>query len=185
MWDAITKNYTYKSVFSQAHLHRKLTSACCPEKGDIQAFLNNLHIKKAELLAVGVNISNDDYQNSIIQSLPCWLATFASNQLTTACLASRDIEPELLITFICDKWDRTCLSGRNSLQHDADNALAFEMQGKGKGKGRWKNKGKERKKGPCWICGSITPELKIPSNGSTKGYTAQYRPSRAHSRVYQ
>ena len=77
------------------------------------------------------------------------MATFASNQLTAAHLAGRDIEPKLLITFICDKWDHTHLSGRNSLQHDADNALAFEMRGKGKGKGRWKDKRKERKKGLC------------------------------------
>ena len=27
MWDAITKDYTYKSVFSQAHLHCEFTSA--------------------------------------------------------------------------------------------------------------------------------------------------------------
>ena len=115
MWDAITKDYTYKSVFSQAHLRREFTSARCPEKGDIQAFLNDLRMKKAELSAVGVNISDDDYRNSIIQSLPHWLATFASNQLTAARLAGHDIEPELLITFICDEWDRTRLSGRNSL----------------------------------------------------------------------
>jgi len=105
MWDAIIKEYSYKSIFSQAHLHREFTSACCPEKGDIRIFLNNLCGKKAELSAVGVNINDDDYRNSIIQSLPRWLATFASNQLTAAHLANRDVEPELLITFICDEWD--------------------------------------------------------------------------------
>jgi len=89
--------------------------------------INDLRMKKAKLSAVGVNINNDNYWNSIIQSLPCWLATFASNQLTATYLAGHDIEPELLITFICDKWDCTHLSGRNSLRHDADNALAFEM----------------------------------------------------------
>jgi len=72
-------------------------------------------MKKAKLSAVGVNISNNNYWNSIIQSLPHWLATFISNQLTAACLAGHDIKPELLITFICNKWDYTCPSGRNSL----------------------------------------------------------------------
>jgi len=57
MWDTITKNYTYKSVFLQACLCHEFTSNRCPEKGNIQAFLNNLHMKKAELLAVGVNIT--------------------------------------------------------------------------------------------------------------------------------
>jgi len=79
MWDTITKDYTYKSVFLQARLCCEFTSNCCPEKGNIQAFLNNLHMKKAELSAVGVNINNNNYWNSIIQSLPHWLATFTSN----------------------------------------------------------------------------------------------------------
>ena len=154
MWDAITKDYTYKSVFSQARLHCEFTSARCPEKEDIQAFLNDLRMKKAELVVVDVNISDDDYWNSIIQFLPRWLATFTSNQLTAARLTSHDVDPELLIIFICDKWDHTCPSRRNSLQYDADNALAFEIRGKEKGKERQKDKGKKRKRGPCWICGS-------------------------------
>ena len=32
---------------------------------------------------------------------------------------------------------------------------------------------------------TVMPELKISSNGGIRGYTAQYRPSGAHSRVYQ
>jgi len=57
-------------------------------------------------------------------------------QLTAACLAGCNVDPELLITFIYDKWDYTCPSGRNSLQHDADNTLAFKIQEKEKGKER-------------------------------------------------
>ena len=114
MWDAIIKEYSYKSVFSQACLRREFTSAHCPKKGDIRIFLNDLRAKKAELSVVGVNINDDDYRNSIIQSLSRWLATFASNQLTAAHLANRDVEPKLLITFICDEWDRTRPSGRNN-----------------------------------------------------------------------
>jgi len=30
----------------------------------------------------------------------------------------------------------------------------------------------------------VTPELKIPSNGGTRGHTARYKLSGAHSRVY-
>ena len=35
MWDAITKDYTYKSIFLQAHLHCEFTNICCSEKEDI------------------------------------------------------------------------------------------------------------------------------------------------------
>ena len=41
IWDTITKDYTYKSVFLQAFLYCKFTNACCPNKGDVWAFLNN------------------------------------------------------------------------------------------------------------------------------------------------
>jgi len=88
-------------------------------------------------------------------------------QLTAARLASCDVDSELLIIFICDKWDHTCPSRRNSLQHDANNILAFEMQGKEKGKGKWKDKGKERKKGPYWICDSDHFKKECP-NRNTK-----------------
>ena len=83
-------------------------SICYLEKRNIQVFLNDLHMKKAELSAVGVNINDDNYWNSIIQSLSHWLVTFISNQLTAACLTGHDI-------FICNKWDYTHPSGRNSL----------------------------------------------------------------------
>jgi len=103
------------SVFSQACLYHKFMSICYLEKRNIQVFLNDLHMKKAELSAVGVNINDDNYWNSIIQSLSHWLVTFISNQLTAACLTGHDIKPELLIIFICNKWDYTHPSGRNSL----------------------------------------------------------------------
>lgn len=150
MWDAIVRGYTYKSVFAQARLRREFQTARCPERGDIRTFLNELCAKKAELAAVGVTISDDDYRNAIIQALPRWLATFASNQLTASRLANREVEPELLITFICDEWERTRPTGKGNSRHDTgDDALAFEAGGKGKGG----DKGKGKKKGPCWTCG--------------------------------
>ena len=60
MWKAIIKEYTYKSVYSQAHLCRDFTSSRCP-KGDVQVFLNNLHAKRAELAAVSVKIDDNEY----------------------------------------------------------------------------------------------------------------------------
>jgi len=61
MWKAIIKEYTYKSVYSQAHLHRNFISSRCPKEGDVWVFLNNLHAKRAELAAVSVKIDDDEY----------------------------------------------------------------------------------------------------------------------------
>ncbi|XP_006461650.1 hypothetical protein AGABI2DRAFT_71868, partial [Agaricus bisporus var. bisporus H97] len=70
MWDKIVRDYTYKSAFSQANLRQDFMSSRCPSGGDVRLFLNELRAKKAELLAIGVHISDDEYRSAIIQSLP-------------------------------------------------------------------------------------------------------------------
>jgi hypothetical protein len=156
MWDAIVHDYMYKSVFAQARLCQEFGGTCCPDKGDVCNFLNELCAKKAELAAVGVIISDEEYQNAIIQSLPYHLTTFASNQMTATHLAGHEVEPEPLINFIVDKWDRTCPTGKGNLQIETDDALAVTGESSGKDKGKevsGKGKGKGKKKGPCWTCG--------------------------------
>ena len=66
MWDTIMHDYTYKSVFSQAHLCWEFITAQYPDKSNIYTFLNDLCVKKAELLAVGIHINDDDYKSTII-----------------------------------------------------------------------------------------------------------------------
>jgi hypothetical protein len=158
MWEAVVKEYTYKSDYSQANLHQEFMASHCPSGGDVQVFLTNLRAKKSELLAVGVQISDNEYRSAIIQSLPRWLATFASNQLSAAHLHSslgKTINPDFLITMICDEWDRTRRFAKKATKPEGDDALGVEAESKGKGKGKAKDKGKEKekKKGPCWTCG--------------------------------
>ncbi|XP_006454913.1 hypothetical protein AGABI2DRAFT_54475, partial [Agaricus bisporus var. bisporus H97] len=77
MWMKIVQEYTYKSAFSQANLCQDFMSSRCPIGGDVRLFLNDLRAKKAELLAIGVHITDDEYRSAIIQSLPRWLSTDA------------------------------------------------------------------------------------------------------------
>lgn len=156
MWKAVVNEYTYKSDYSQANLHQEFMASRCPPGGDVRVFLTNLRAKKSELLAVGVHISDNEYRSAIIQSLPRWLATFASNQLSAARLHSslgKTIDPDLLIIMICDEWDRTCRFSKKTAKPEGDDALGVEAENKGKSKAKEKSKGKEKKKGPCWICG--------------------------------
>ena len=84
-------------------------STHCPKGGDVKNFLNELRAKKAELFVVGVHISDDDYRSAIIESLPRWLASYASNQLSSARLHSslqHTIDPDVLTVLICDEWER-------------------------------------------------------------------------------
>ena len=61
MWDAVKQEFTYKGAFSQSRLRREFMGAKCPDKGDVQSFLHELCAKRVELMAVGVNVSDDDY----------------------------------------------------------------------------------------------------------------------------
>lgn len=171
MWDAIVRDYTYKSAFSQAHLRREFMTARCPDKGDVRAFLNDLRAKKVELSAVGVNISDDDYQSAIIQSLPRWLASYASNQLSAARLHTslqHTIDPDVLITLVCDEWEQTRPVGKGGSRQEGDDALAFEAGGKGE-KGKEKGKGKGKAKGPCWDCSGDHWKRDCPNKKDKKG----------------
>lgn len=67
------------------------------------SFLNELHAWRAKLDALGVQINDDDYWSTIIQSLPWSLASFASGQITAIQLCGESIDPEILIITLCDE----------------------------------------------------------------------------------
>ncbi len=73
------------------------------DKGDVRIFLKGLRAKRAELAIVGVQISDDDYRSTIVQSLPRSLAAFAASLLAAARLHDslhKTIEPETLIAVL-------------------------------------------------------------------------------------
>lgn len=81
-------------------LRTKFLGSQCPVDGDVRQFLDDLRTKRDELAAVGVQIEEKDYRSTIIQSLPKYLASFASGQLATARLYSqtKTIDPDILIS---------------------------------------------------------------------------------------
>ena len=104
----------------------------CPVDGDVRQFLDDLHMKRDELAAVGVQIEEKDYRSTIIQSLPKYLASFASGQLATARLYSpmQTIDPDILISLIieeseCHNRKETWNLHSKQKAHDGDEALAM------------------------------------------------------------
>ena len=65
-------------------LQKKFLELKCPAQGNIHEFLDNLCVKKEELVTVGVIIEDGDYHSTILSSLPTPLANFASMQLAAA-----------------------------------------------------------------------------------------------------
>ena len=64
--------------------------------------------------------------------------------------------PDLLITFICDEWDRGRPFRKDTSQNEGEDILSVEINERLKGKARddEKRKWKPKKRGSCWECGS-------------------------------
>jgi len=157
-WDTITSEYTKKGTFVQTDLWMHFLESKCPDKGNIQQFLDELHMEQEELATVGVDIDEKDYHSTIISSLPYSLANFTLNQLATAKLYSstKTITPDTLISLIseeykCQQVQRSCQNGGNgkAKDQDHDEALSVMLSEKFNGKGRFKRKPHE----VCWNCG--------------------------------
>jgi hypothetical protein len=132
MWAEIVCEYTEKGTYAQTELHTKFLESKCPDKGDVHAWLDSLHVQKEELAQVGVAIDEKDFRSTIISSLPIYLSGFASSQLAAACLYSptQTIGLDILISLISKEHDRQCTSHarRNvfssSKQCEVDEAMA-------------------------------------------------------------
>ena len=61
MWNEIVREYTEKGAYAQTDLRTKFLGLQCPVDGDVCQFLDDLHMKRGELAAVGVQIKEKDY----------------------------------------------------------------------------------------------------------------------------
>ena len=62
----IVCEYTKKGTMTQTDLHTRFLESRCPEKSNVCAFLDLLHLKREELAQVGVKIDEKDYHSTII-----------------------------------------------------------------------------------------------------------------------
>ena len=83
-WKAVTKEYQAKSAYAQADLHQAFLDMRCMKGGDIREFLANLGYKREELAAASVDITDKEYERTILRGIPNELATFASQLLSSA-----------------------------------------------------------------------------------------------------
>ena len=89
-WAAIVCEYTVKSVYTQTVLYTEFLELKLLESENVCKFMNNLYTCREELSQSGVDVSDADYRSTIISSLPRYLSTFASSQLTAAMVNARN-----------------------------------------------------------------------------------------------
>ena len=152
-WEAIVAEYTEKGAYVQTDLCGRFLESKCPDKGNVQEFLDGLRVKREELASVGVDIDETDYWSTIISSLPYSLTNFASSQLATARMfaISKTIAPDSLISLISEEYERQkTQKARYSSKTKEDNEAMAVSTSANKGKG----KPKKYPWGVCWNCGS-------------------------------
>jgi transposase InsO family protein len=151
-WDRVNDEFTAKSVYAQNDLESTFYDMRCAKGGDVHVFLTSLRYKREELSAVGVSISDKEYQWTVLKGIPEELARFASGILSSARIfKASTVDTETLIDHICEEVDRLKNRRAKSQSKDpgakssatSDDALAATGSG---GK-------KKRRKGDCHNCG--------------------------------
>jgi gag-polypeptide of LTR copia-type len=130
----IVTEFSMKRAFAQADLCTHFMELRCPDKSNVQEFLDGLRVKKEELATFGVDIKEKDYRSTIIKFLPPHLSAFTSNLLAGARLYSttKTIEPDELITLVSEEYERHVAqrsqhSGQaNGKGSDKDEALEYQ-----------------------------------------------------------
>ena len=152
-WKLVTEEYRAKSAFAKSDLEQVFLEMRCPKGGDVRTFLTSLRSKREELSAVGVAVSDWDYQKTVLKGVPDDLATFAAQLLSSRRFNNLpDTDTDTLINHICEEADRGkhrpggSAHGKRAgggKKEGADEALAATGSEDRKG----------RKKGKCHNCG--------------------------------
>ena len=162
-WNTITACFTTKSVYTKADLHQAFLNMRCPKGGDVREYLTSLKMKRHELKAANVGVTDIKYERTILKGIPDTLAAYAAQSLSTLRLAvkytGKPIDMSDVIDSVCEEADR--IKQRRELKDHS--------QGQGKGRkgaqtdkalaattyerGNNNNFANRRKKGKCNHCG--------------------------------
>ena len=74
-----------QSMYVQNNLEEAFFNMACTKGEDVWVFLTALHYKCEELAAAGIQITQREYQCTILKSLPDELAKFAVQLLIFTC----------------------------------------------------------------------------------------------------
>jgi hypothetical protein len=130
----------------------------CLRGGDICAFLTSLRMKRNQIKATGVTVSDNDFEQTVLQSLPDKLAKFAVLTQMSAHVSGNTLDMTFLIQCLCEEADRlkSCCAqhqqgqgkGKKGDQTDEALAVTYTTTMSGNRNGR-----KKRHQGNCHNCG--------------------------------
>jgi len=83
-WQKVSDEFSVKSQYAEADLLTAFMEMRCPDRGNVCKFLGQMRVKREELSAVGVTMSEKEYRSAIIKAIPEEVAKFVSGMLSTA-----------------------------------------------------------------------------------------------------
>ena len=192
-WASIVTDYTAKSAFAQTALRKEFLDLRMPRSGDVDTFFKDLAAKKEELATCGVEISDQDYQSTVIRSLLTKLSQYASSLLASARLiggssAEKKFDIQVLMDLVVEEYEHlTCEQGANTggsnSSSNANDVALLVMGGSGE-----RGKSKRPFQGACWNCGEKghiwdkCPKLK-KTDGSSSSKSGLKTPGSANVAV--
>ena len=113
-WNAINALFTAKSMYTKVDLHQAFLDMRCPKGGNVWEYLTSLKMKRYELKAAEVSVTDTEYQHTILKGVPDVLADYAAQTLSMLWLAvkytSMPVDMSDVIDSVCEEADRkkTC-----------------------------------------------------------------------------
>ena len=142
VWDELKTIFEGRTRNLLIDLGRKLQNTRCGEDDDVHAHFEALANFCKQLAAMGQTISDEQYTNILMSSLPSSYDANISIITTNADMNSTTITPTTIIRIITDKYDKHELKKSKS-KSTQDEAFAAETQ---------KTKKKNKKDIECFNC---------------------------------
>ena len=150
VWDALAAIFQERSLMVAIDLRQKMQSVKCGDSEDVRTHFEKLANTRERLASMGVSLSDTEYANTLIGSLPTVYDPTISSITATSKLTKKPIDPEDVIALVTDEYDRRDLKSRAKSKKD-DKDAAFYAGGGSKGR---KNGGRQggRKDITCHNC---------------------------------
>jgi hypothetical protein len=94
-----------KSAYAQKALHWSFINMQCLKGGDIRAFLSSLTLQCNELLVAGITISNEDFEQTVLNGIPEALATYVLLMLSQSQLDGKQREMKDIMHILLEEAD--------------------------------------------------------------------------------
>ena len=85
-WTEVRNKFSVKSQYADVNLLTSFSDMCCLSTAEVRTFLAQMCVKCEELVAIGVAMTDKDYQSAILKSVPEEMSKFALNLLTASCI---------------------------------------------------------------------------------------------------